>query len=424
MPKQQEMRWPLPEVVHPSSVICYKIQVPNERHYIGAFLGAMYLLSKPYAWGDDSAHTALEVGAVWRAIFDSLISGECELPPTPPVDQGGEQDDFMPIRIDCDCNVFITCCDGTEKQILTADQVKAIVGGQQGGNTPVPAPGTCQGYQAKVDAGRVWLLPAIVNTGDTLNINALSGATTDDAPLGRWSCPDGSYYLAGTCESVFFTDPAAPLPLLPLGQLIWHIGTNFYDALTAFTVPGSITNEQCTLELNYPSGGSYAGTAAAEVQFCNNGAGSWSHTFDFTTGTKGWTTYDTGGGNFFGAFSFGAGFTGTDGINTGTNARGVAIKIAFPARDITGFDVVFDYTKGTADDPSAVAWDRETAVLWGATHFSATSNGTDLTTTDSGFAAAQTTAAIQFLSDLTAGAVSGSVTIHSVTLHGDGIDPF
>lgn len=75
MPHQKPMKWPLPETLHPAGRVCYQVSIPNEVHYIGAFLGAMFLLTKPYAWADDPDHTAIEVGAVWRDIYNELAPG-------------------------------------------------------------------------------------------------------------------------------------------------------------------------------------------------------------------------------------------------------------------------------------------------------------------------------------------------------------
>lgn len=415
--------WSLPETVHPADTVCYTINVPKERFYIAAFLGAIFNLAKPYNWENDIDHTAIEVGAVWGKIFDDLLAGNCTVCPEP--EPGGGIGG-------CDMGCCLRWSNGV-LQVLSCGEwtdVPGLPGGvngpsQPGGGTTPPVPGDCATYTAKVDAGRAWLLPALINTGDTLNLSSLSGASTGDTPL-RWNCPDGKLFLAGSCQAVYATLSSNPLPLLPTGQLIWNINGTYYDALTELTVPGGIVDQQITLELNYDTSlGGLAGQVSAEVQFCNNGSGVWSHTFDFASGTQGWTTYDTGFGNFFGDWTPGLGFVGTDGVNSGANAHGVAIKIPFPARDLTEFRVDFDYTKGTVDNPSLVAWALESSsAAWSYTHFNATTDGTGLNVDIVASATGQTFANVQFLSSLTSGTPDGTVHIRSVTLHGIGADPF
>jgi len=417
--------WTLPQVVDPAEAVCYTINVPKERFHIAAFMGAMFQLVKPYNWQDDEAHTAIEVGAVWGKIFDQILAGNCTV--CPPPDNGGDG------LGGCGC----MCClrwDNGVLQMLACGvwtDVPGLPGGinppsQPGGGTIPPTPGECAAYTAKIDAGRSWLLPALVNTGDVLHLSSLSGASTGDNPL-RWNCPDGKLFLAGACQAVYATHSTDPMPLLPTGQLIWNLNGTYYDALTDLTIPGSVTDQQITLELNYDlSLGHLSGQVSAEVQFCNNGSGIWSHTFNFETGTQGWTTYDTGFGNFFGDWTPGLGFVGTDGVNSGANAHGVAIRIPFPARDLTQFSVdSFDYTKGTVDNPALVAWALETSsAAWSYTHFSATTDGTGLTVGIVASATGQTSANVQFLSSLTSGTPNGTVHIREITLYGIGADPF
>lgn len=70
-------KWTLPNVVNPSTSVCYTIPVPNERFHIGAFLGALQNLGSAAQWADDEAHTAKDVAQVWRAIIDELEKEVC-----------------------------------------------------------------------------------------------------------------------------------------------------------------------------------------------------------------------------------------------------------------------------------------------------------------------------------------------------------
>jgi hypothetical protein len=69
----------LPDVVNPEDHICFQIQVPNDKKHIAAFRGALWTLASALYWQDDEAHTAKEVAAVWREIWDNLESCDGEL---------------------------------------------------------------------------------------------------------------------------------------------------------------------------------------------------------------------------------------------------------------------------------------------------------------------------------------------------------
>jgi hypothetical protein len=73
----QKAKWVLPTVVNPGVQRCYQVKVPDDPQHIAAFFGAMYALTKPYNWEDDSAHTAIDVGAVWDDIYQQLAVIEC-----------------------------------------------------------------------------------------------------------------------------------------------------------------------------------------------------------------------------------------------------------------------------------------------------------------------------------------------------------
>ncbi len=276
----QRSRWPLPSVVNPPDSVCFQVQVPNNRGHIGAFLGAMYELSKPYAWQNDVAHTAKQVGAVWLKIFDNLVRG-CPCPQPAPL---GQLEDFaMPIRVDCDCNIFVTCCDGTEKQIFTSDQVKAaIAGGNVQGAPQPPAGGGCQGYDLTNFGNAPALIPVPLNAGDTITISDVKGASSKDGLI--WRCAeDGLTFFASECVGTPATDPTNRLPASPEGRKIVLLDGSYYDFTgDVFTVPGGTVNKQASIWLNWPSAATIYGSIQAHVDVCNNTPASWVKTFDFT----------------------------------------------------------------------------------------------------------------------------------------------
>lgn len=276
----EKMRWPLPTVVHPPDTICFKVHVPNDRAYIGAFYGAIYALTYSQNWARDTAHTAADVSRVWTAIFDELLAGECEIPQH--VLHGTEVEEFMPLRVDCDCNVFITCCDGTEAQILTADQVRALLAGQPGTATPPPAGGGCRNYNGKIGAAAPWFLPPVVSDGDTIEIIEASGAWNDGGEI-PWRLYTGDRSFNGANIGQRTTVGSDPLPAAPHMALIAQIDGTFYDlSAGAVTVPGGVSNAQVTLQANDDPLSNNAGDISFILKVCNNQPLLWHHVFDFT----------------------------------------------------------------------------------------------------------------------------------------------
>jgi len=273
-------------------------------------------------------------------------------------------EDFeMPLRVDCDCNVFVTCCDGTEKQILTSDQVQKLVQGQPGAGTTPPGPGTCKTYDAKITSGSAFYLPLLVNTGDVLTLSNLDGSSSDAAPVGRWNCPSGLQFFGGICTGSPFIDAGAPAPTLPIGIPLFVVNGVYYDARSPLTVPGGISIQPAAIVLNYASGGAYAGDVTARLEVCNNQAGTFTHVFDFTLSDGGWAAALAGLANYV----LGTGWTqGT--LNGGPNDyTQVNIQIFFPSRLLTSVKVEFIITPGTFSDPGATSQFRAlhaTSSVW------------------------------------------------------------
>jgi len=348
---RKALKWALPDIVHPVGSICFQVNVPNNIYYLGAFYGAMFLLTKPYAWEDDPAHTALEVAKVWRAIFEKLRPGGCN-PPPPPFGHGIEQDDFMPLRVDCDCNVFITCCDGTEKQILTADQVTRLLS-NGGAGTPQPQPGGgCQTYHMTIPAGSVGqLIPTIVNSGDTIEVSNLGGAWYGGSIT--WYCPDGFVFFVDCTGAQNFSG-SSQIPLSPIGRVIALIDGTYYDIIgSTFTVPGGIVNQQVTLLMNTDTPSTASGSVTADVKVCNNQIGDWTHVLDFTLNSYSdlITISNAGSPSVpFGQWVPGVGYKDTmfSGPAVGATRRGIGITLN-AAYHQTNIRADFALTVGTYD---------------------------------------------------------------------------
>lgn len=202
-----------------------------------------------------------------------------------PATLGGLIEDFeMPIRVDCDCNVFVTCCDGSEVQLALKDMLDQP---NQPNNAPLPpAGGGQQAYNQCLNPGKASILPPVVNTGDTLSIESINGAWNDTTNEGFiWRTGDGLYYFLGAgqvgTEVYFGTDP---VPTAPHMSLIAYIDGTFYPLYPGggLTVPGGVVNQPVSIMANTDAAAAdMNGQVCFVINVVNNQGAAWSHDYDF-----------------------------------------------------------------------------------------------------------------------------------------------
>jgi len=332
-------------VVSPPDSVCYTVAVPNDRKHIGAFFGALYNLTSARFWQDDPAHTALDVAAVWQAIYDNLVPADCDATCPPFIDESDydmslcEQLRFQNGQLQALCCGVWTNISGQPSQGIGG-------GGQPGSGSPQPAPnGGCQSYQGSLDANGQWVCPYPVSTGDTIQITALNGAWTDGS--GNWYCPQGDVFFAGLCTVPSGVNGADPLPASPHMGLITKIAGayHFIGDSAIFTVPGGVSNKLLILQANSAALANNYGTVTFAVNVCNNQVGTFSHRFDFTTGTHGWTLF-TGDSQFpagMGSWSPGVGWKPTMVVRNATTEHRNALYIKAPGGSVTPTLVTVEY---------------------------------------------------------------------------------
>jgi len=283
----QKSRYVLPAVVNPSTSTCYAVPVPDDPQHLAAFMGAIYGLSKPYEWQNDPAHTAIDVGAVWREIFDNL---EVCMP--------------VEFRQFDDCTLQASFDGGsTWSTIFQADACVAqgildaidsgtvSPGGQQapGGN---PTPGQCYSYNVKLDGNGRWKAPIPVVANDTITVTQAQGGWYDgDAfPIGFWNCPSGDQYQLGDCASGSgTTQPTDPEPTINHMRLIGNIASEaapFFDMynLTYTVTAATATDAEFYLQANDSTLGDNQGSITLKVEICRGLA---CDTYDWKVSTQG-----------------------------------------------------------------------------------------------------------------------------------------
>ncbi len=413
--------FPLPAVINPPDSLCFLVKVPNDQAHIAAFLGVLFDLTQWINWQRDPAKRGKDAAAVWRAIWTDLAAQSCAAPVGL---TGSEMEDFMPLRVDCDCNVFVTCCDGTEVQIYTAAQVKALLQGSNVAGAPQTTPGTCQDYALQIINGGHLIAPTPVSTGDTIQLQLIAGATTHGTG-NYWRCADGGgVFFAGACSSSVAFDAGALVPATPLGEIVVKLNSTWY-AFTAgsLTVPAGVSLVQPEFALNYVPTDAVAGTISFTAHICNHQTVTtrWTHVFDFKTDP----------GPFIPAFRAAyptvplANWSTGNGWQSVFNADGSTLnemRMYITGLPSTSYDTMSDIWT------DAVNLDENAGGPGSGSAFTVNFNATPLTAGTNVHSAATATpyTATSYRTDLVdlSSHVSHVITLSSLTLSGIGVDPF
>lgn len=281
----------LPENID-APTFCFSIQVPNDKYFVAAVMAQLEMLTYWYMWQRDADHTARLVAARWYPLFnaavDAMNRGLLICPPAIPPSGGAEGDENLIRQNPANPCELQTSIDGTHWcTFADLSLCFASLTGQPSAPQDQPAPGGCQVYSGKLQANETFLVPVVVNAGDTVEVTHITGAGSDNGIA--WYCPDGSTFFAGACGVAGAPLGGDPAPLLNHMSVLVKIGSVYYPATGgSITVPGGIVNQQVTLLVNAPVGTGKSGEYALSVNVCNNQAVSWSHIFDFALNPQGW----------------------------------------------------------------------------------------------------------------------------------------
>lgn len=279
--------WPIPANPLPGKQRCIVLYVPDEPGHLRAFAGAIELLSKWNSWQEVGGTGARDAARAWKEVIDNQVFFVgCD---GKKIEIYEEYEEMVAFREDCDCNLFYKCCDGTEKQIALSSSIPA--GSQPGAGSPQPAPnGGTVNYCAQMLATNKFLLPTVLNTGDTISLDisgAGNGGASDPLPL-RWYCVDGQDFFAGACGGGTITSSLDPLPATPHFSMIINIGGTFYPfAAGLFTVPSGVVNQIAYIQVNDANLADNSGGYQICATVVNNQLGMWIADLDLTTNQHG-----------------------------------------------------------------------------------------------------------------------------------------
>jgi len=205
-------KWVLPNVVDPSTSVCYTVPVPNDRFHIAAFLGALQDLGSATQWADDEGHTAKDVAQVWRDIIDELEKELC------------------------------SGCKHTNPEFHPA---------LEAGETVT--------FSVTVEAGEFQVLPILLKANQSITISGMVGQWRDSTYhpdmecSSNWETPLGIVINAssGIPAEEFITDIMPDIAHMKLIMRVNNCGILTYHDLDdpiTFTVPGSVSGDGVFVE--------------------------------------------------------------------------------------------------------------------------------------------------------------------------------
>jgi hypothetical protein len=340
--------YPIPDNTAPTGERCLQVTIPDDDDYETLLKSAVASLSFWTIYDRDPDHKGAIVANIFKKVMKSWVY--CDGSPVKSL-SGYTEDIEMPIHVDCDCNVTIDCCDGTTKQLATVDMLNKPA--QPGAGTPQPkSGGGVQCYPVVMQANQKWFLPTLVSTGDVIAFGLpgqMTTGSTNDGTDSLLYCADGSRYALGDCDSsgahTVSTDPLNTAPHMSVLLVVNGVYHTIND--TSFTVGLGISNAQAYLVMNTDNITIASGSLSGKLCVTNNQVGTWSHTFDFTMSSGGFTNV-AGSVIVAGTWSPGIGWVPTDAQDTASTwFRALFIqRVGISAFEITSATMVLDYTLG------------------------------------------------------------------------------
>lgn len=342
---QRGRKWDIPTVIDPPGERCITLRIPDNDEWENMLYSAIYNeLGMWIAYARDEGKNGTKIATRWREALRTWRDDFCPVEP----EKGGEEiEEMSNFRIDCECNVYVRCCDGTEKQILTSDQVKALILGQPGSGGEQPKPGGGQAcYPMIMPANQQRLVPTLVSAGDQLAIQSPAGITSN-SHTALWHDAAGNWIFGGVNLGLPEFNAGNPVPAAPTGSIIVNFGAGWLALGTGtITVPGGVSNAQPVLQINDSTITGDSGELQFQVCVTNNQAAPWIVTDDFTHSPFAWFPVAFDGGCLLGTWVAGVGWVNADCNAGGTPVRGATVENDQPMTFLGSVDVAFDITKG------------------------------------------------------------------------------
>lgn len=411
---RQPLRY-LPEHKTPTGTRCILIDIPDDDDWERALYSSIRDLGNWSLWQRDDGKNGKVVAALWRKALATFRY--CDNTPSP-ITGISEMEYEMSV---CEQLRFSNgklqgyCCG--EWTDISGQEWMTIGGPSQPSvNAPQPTPGQTACYPAALAASGFFLLPTPVSTGDTLVVSNASGAVSNSHNA-LWHGPDGSQFFAGAYVGFPQTDGSNPVPTAPTSSLIIKFGSTWYAlGVGSFTVPGGVSAEQPVIQVNDDSITGLGGDFGFKICATNNGVGTWTKTFDFSTGPHGWTPFASDNPTVWVAS---AGWQST--LSEGAYVQ-TYIRIDPPSGtfNITDVDVFFDRVAGAGTtDPETDGLETATAVF-AQNAFPGVGGGTGIHYIWHG---TQSLSTLMSYENASYGGTTGSVLIRTITVSGTGTEP-
>lgn len=300
-------KWVLPQIVHPATSKCFKIEVPDEPYYIAAFRGALLSLASGVQWQDDPTHKAREVALVWRKIYFNVTNCQGELQFV------DEWEDELSICESLRWNNGVLegfCCG--EWVPISGGSGGVIPGPTvQPNGTSRPDIGQTKCYNVVLSANNQWQLPFAVQPGDILTISAIEGTWNDGTAT--WYKADGTTAIFGVSTGGGqHHDGGDPDGTAYHMQLRAFTDTQTFAVTTGTPITiGGTGSQQVTLAANDGTLNDNSGSIAFSVCLENGGTppvSTWCYVLDFRASDYGFTPYN-GVGGYRGTYVFGSGWS-------------------------------------------------------------------------------------------------------------------
>lgn len=279
------------------------VVVAFNRNWLPYVIGSLFQLLQNTTW--DAAQGSPDFDLAQNRAANLLQIFSLAQPFTPSNERLTLVEDDMPLFRQQGCLLQVQCSDGTWTTIYDPSACIAKGSSNPSPGTQPPA-GTCAEYNASMQASNHWLLPVLVNEGDTLDFTNFGGATNDGSNA-EWRCLDGSDFILGGCIGGTITSGGDTIPTAPHLSLIVNIDGTWHSAISGpITVAPGVSGGTVFFAVNDSNIADNSGSVSFHVKYCAQAASAHSISYQNGSGPAAFNYGDTltmhgtnsGAGNF------------------------------------------------------------------------------------------------------------------------------